>query len=734
MSPPAEAAAALAMPPAPAFAAAAQRCTAGGASLERQARRRMILAIAAAGLLALFASAAFYLFELERATRQQSAALAHYLGQAVLAAEARWDELGREKARAVLRAADPAEALETLGGHFVAAELSGAGPARRGFRSRDAAPPAADPWQHDPTHGRFLRNLRIDLEDGRRLTLQAPLDRHWLAAQSRPDLRLFLATTTAAVATSLGDAGAGEAAALEPLVAGLVQRGDSLFVQAPLRWDSRPDSPILVAQQRLSLMFSLGEVAASGLLFWGFLAAMIWVAVGVWLHDALRQVQFLAYHDPLTGLINRAALLVGLTHMLAESRRNGDFLALLYLDLDRFKTINDSLGHAAGDHVLVETAQRLSACVRDTDFVARLGGDEFVVVLGGLQQPQDAVPVARKAIRALAGPITFHGRELHTSSAVGIAVFPTDTADRDTLLKHADSAMYAAKQAGRGVFRYYDSGLGAQADQRLLLEERLRRAVAERRFVLHYQPIVACRPAAALVGFEALLRWPDGASEGMTPERIVPVAEETGLIVPLGDWVLATACAQMQAWRAAAPERCGALTMAVNVSLKQLLSDDFPGRLAAILARTGLPPERLELEITESLYAERYGSVPGILAQLRALGAHLSIDDFGTGYSALASLTRLPVDRLKIDRSFVRRIADCPDELALARTIVAIGRQLGIEVVAEGVENAEQMALLAGAGCELMQGWLFGRALPDDQVLGWMEAFSRRGADAARGR
>lgn len=637
-------------------------------SLERQARRRMLVAIAVAGLLALFSSSAFYLFEVERATRQQSAALAHYLGQIVRSTEADWQK-----------------------------------------------PAAASVWQSDPAQQRFLRQRA-----GASKTLPLILDHRWLAAQSRPDLRLFLATADGGVASSLGEAGAGEILALAPLASGLIRRGEQLFVQAPLRWDDSPGSPLLVAQQRLSLIFSLGEIAASGLLFWAFLAGLIWITVGIWLQDALRHVQFLAYHDPLTGLINRAALLVGLDHMLAESRRNGACLALLYLDLDRFKNINDSLGHAAGDQVLIESARRLGACVRDADFVARLGGDEFVVVLGELRQPQDATPIARAIIQALAAPIDFNGQPLHTGATIGIALFPNDGDQRDELLSCADSAMYAAKQAGRGSFRHYDRSLGAEAEQRLRLEEGLRQAIELEDFELHYQPIVTCRPQTQLVGFEALIRWPDGNGQYASPERFIPLAEESGLIVPLGDWVLRTACRQMQTWRSEMSAAFGPLTMAVNVSLKQLLSDDFPERVATILAETGLPVAHLELEITEGLYAERYDRVPGILADLRAIGLRLSIDDFGTGYSALANLTRLPVNRLKIDRSFIRNIASRPDELTLARTIVAIGRQLGIEVIAEGVENAEQMVLLVDSGCEYMQGWLFSKALPANAVPDWI--------------
>jgi len=665
------------------------------ASLEQQARWRMLVAIIAAGLLSLFASTAFYLLELERASRQQSASLTHYLGQVVATSEAGW-QAKREGMR------DGDMSGEIFDDHSQV--------------TSDNHPDALPTWVIDTTGRRFLRNLTLP----RKNTLRLALDDHWLAAQSRPDLRLFLATHDRGLSTSLGEAGAGEALALDPLKQGLVHRGEHLFVQVPLRWNDEADSPILVAQQRLSLMFSLSEVAASGLLFWAFLAGLIWIMVGLWLQDTLRHVQHLAYHDPLTGLINRAALLVGIDHMLAESRRNDKYLALLYLDLDRFKHINDSVGHTAGDHVLVESARRLGACVRDTDFVARLGGDEFVVVLGELRQPQDATPIARNIIQALAQGIEFNGQQLHTGTTIGVAIFPNDGDDHDTLLTCADSAMYAAKQSGRGSFRHYDPSLGAEAERRLHLEERLRQAINAGAFELHYQPIMSCSKEVRPIGFEALIRWPDGKNGYTAPDDFIPLAEDAGLIVPLGNWVLETACTQLQSWRTEVPAHFKSLSVAVNISLQQLLSDDFIERVEAILSTSGLPVENLELEITESLYAERYDRVPGILARLRQIGLRISIDDFGTGYSALANLTRLPVNRLKIDRSFIRNIASKPDEMTLAKTIVAIGQQLKIDVIAEGVEDQEQMTLLSDAGCDLMQGWLFSKALAGPELVAWI--------------
>lgn len=377
----------------------------------------MLGAVLMAGLLALLASSSFYLFELERSQRQQSAALAHFLGQMAIASEQRWQE----------------------------AALTSA--ARAGVQ-----PP---PWQLAPEDKRLFRQLPPRLHEGGDQPLRFPLDNAWLMGWSRPDLRLFLVHRGETLATSLGDAGAGEAAALDPLQRGLVRRGEQWFVQVPMRWDNHPDAPLLVAQQGLALLFSLSEVAAAGLLLWALLAGMVWLMLGIWLQEALRQVQFLAYHDPLTGLINRTALLSGLPRMLAESRRSGHPLAVLYLDLDRFKNINDSLGHEAGDQLLVEVARRLKASVRETDSVARLGGDEFVLVLGQLSDPRDAATVAGKLIQSLAKPMRIGTQTLHTGTSIGIALFPDDAEQEALLLKHADCALYAAKSAGRGCFQFF---------------------------------------------------------------------------------------------------------------------------------------------------------------------------------------------------------------------------------------------------------------------------------------
>lgn len=644
--------------------------------LDIQAGRRLLLAIVAAGIFSLLACAAFYLLEVERLTNQQLAALAHHAGQTMHAAD-----LGWQRAVTAGTTANPSEVT-----------LS---------------------WQATADQ-QINRVTTLRLANGQSKTRLFPLDDAWLASASRPELRLYLVWRNRVVASSLGEAGAGEASALAPEAIGRIARQGALFVQAPVRWDNQADSPLLVLQQRLLLPFSLGEIALAGLFLWGILAGLIWLTVGIWLNKALQHIQFLAYHDPLTGLINRAALRIGLTHMLAESRRNHTLLAVFYLDLDRFKTINDSLGHAVGDQVLKETGQRLLACVRDTDFVARLGGDEFIVVVGELTDPNDAASIARKIIGRLAEPILLHEHRLQAGCSIGIATHPGSAKDPDSLIKQADSAMYAAKQSERGRYHFYDESLGAQADQRLSLELKMRQAMNEGNFELHYQPVVRHKDNSQLIGFEALIRWPH-ADGPIAPDEFIPLAEETGLIVALGDWVLRRACAQMQAWHEQF-EHQKALSISVNVSVRQLHAGDFATRVAEALAESGLPADSLVLELTESLYVDRHTAIPDTLRRLRKMGVRLAMDDFGTGYSALASLSRLPLDRLKIDRSFVRNITHIPEELAIARTIIAIGQQLGLEIVAEGVETTEQASLLKDSGCHIQQGWLFGRPLSSDDI------------------
>ena len=633
------------------------------AFLQIRAGRRLMLAIVVAGFVSLLVCVAFYLFEVERLTARQLADLTHRMGQ-------------------VLRSAEPPVAGRALR------------------------------WHYDEKRKALIR---------RGGTSELLIDDSWLAERAQGGIRLFALWRGAVQANSLGAAGAGEAAAITPQISGLVARNHVLFIQAPARWDDSPDSPFIIAQQPLSLPFSLGETAVAGLMLWAILSSLIWLTVGIWLGDALKQVQFLAYHDPLTGLINRAALQVSLPHMMAEARRNESLLAVLYLDLDRFKTINDSLGHGVGDLVLQEVARRLQAVVRETDFVARLGGDEFVVIAGELTYPGDAAGIARKIIEALQQPVAIGGNKLQTGTSIGITTYQGDAENRpESLLKQADSAMYSAKQGGRGRYHFYDASIGARADQRFSLEMQMRQAIADEQFELHYQPIIDSTAGRRLVGFEALLRWPHPAG-AIAPTEFIPLAEESGLIVPLGEWALRQACRRMQAWRLAFPASAPG-SMSVNVSVRQLHDESFPGRVAAALRDSGLAPGALTLELTESLYIDKHTAVPAALRQLRQMGIRLAMDDFGTGYSALASLSRLPLDRLKIDRAFVSKLTHAPEELAIVRTIIGIARQLDLEVVAEGVETSEQATALDEQGCHLHQGWLYGKALPVGEIEKLLES------------
>ncbi len=419
------------------------------------------------------------------------------------------------------------------------------------------------------------------------------------------------------------------------------------------------------------------------------------------------RVRHMAQHDPLTGLPNRLALHMRLALALPEARRHGWKVAVMFLDLDRFKVINDTLGHSVGDELLREVATRLAATVRETDTVARLGGDEFVVVLPDISHVTDAAIVAGKIIGALATPITVNQQELHTSPSIGISIFPTDGSDADTILKNADTAMYHAKGAGRNNYQFFAEEMNRSAIERLGIENKLRQAVTRNEFVLVFQPQFAAgsgRPT----GVEALLRWHHPSEGTIAPDRFIPIAEETGLIVPIGEWVLLNACREMRRWI-----DCGLppLRMAINVSPRQLRRRDFCEMVAGALADSGLAPELLELEITESAVMENPQEAIGILEILGRMGVTLAIDDFGTGYSSLAYLKLFPIDHLKIDRSFVRDIEHDLNDRAIALGTIALAHSLGLKVIAEGVETADQLALLAGNGCDEVQGYLFSQPL-----------------------
>jgi diguanylate cyclase (GGDEF)-like protein/PAS domain S-box-containing protein len=427
------------------------------------------------------------------------------------------------------------------------------------------------------------------------------------------------------------------------------------------------------------------------------------------------QLEHLAHHDALTGLPNRLVLRSKLDEALVRCRRSGQPGALLMMDLDRFKNVNDSLGHAAGDELLTFAAQRLRAALREADLLVRQGGDEFVVLLEGLAQAEDAARVARSLIACVSQPFLLSGgHQAYVGLSIGISLFPADGDSAGDVIKHADSALYEAKAAGRGTYRFYNASLTQVAASRLELEARLRRALERGEFTLHYQPLVNLANGR-LRGVEALVRWQDGEGRTMPPGEFIPLAEDTGLIVPLGEWVLRQACEQVAHWRAEGFELG---TLSVNLSPRQLSLPDIDDRVRAILAETGLPPQVLELEITEGALAGDTADVQDKVSRLKDLGLRIAIDDFGTGYSSLVYLKRFPVDKLKIDRAFVRDVPGDSTDAEIISAIITLGTILRLEVLAEGVENPEQLQFLLQHGCNSGQGFLFSRPVPPEKIRG----------------
>ena len=435
------------------------------------------------------------------------------------------------------------------------------------------------------------------------------------------------------------------------------------------------------------------------------------------------QIRFLAYFDSLTGLPNRRQFTERLARTLEIAQRHNRLAALLFLDLDRFKRINDTLGHSAGDHLLQEVSSRLLTCLRKTDcvtrpsekpaesVVARLGGDEFIVLLGEVSRVQDAARVARRIVEVLSEPFVLQGQEVVVTSSIGITLFPFDGEDADTLLKNADTAMYHAKDQGRNNYQFYNETMNATAFERLVLEGNLRRALERQEFVLHFQPQVKLLDGQ-IFGAEALIRWQHPEMGLVPPGRFIPLAEESGLIVPIGEWALRTACEQMRAWQ---DEGLPAVRIAVNVSSLQFADPGFVATVDQILRATGLLPEHLDLEMTESILMGDVETSITSLQRLKQLGVWLSVDDFGTGYSSLSYLRRFAIDTLKVDRSFLLNVPDDPDHVAITSAIIALARSLHLGVIAEGVESPEQVRFLRHQGCNDAQGFLFGRPVAADE-------------------
>jgi diguanylate cyclase (GGDEF)-like protein/PAS domain S-box-containing protein len=418
-----------------------------------------------------------------------------------------------------------------------------------------------------------------------------------------------------------------------------------------------------------------------------------------------------ANYDTLTGLANRSLLNDRLQQAIFTAASYGTRLAIVFVDLDRFKFINDSLGHHVGDQLLKVMADRFRSCTREFDTVARLGGDEFVLLINGQGEPDSVGAVMERMLEVISQPWRSAGQgEFEVTCSIGVALYPDDGADAETLLKHADSAMYRAKEHGRNNFQFFTNELNRTMKERLELESNLRRALDRGQFELLYQPRLDMS-SRELTGCEALIRWQLPGRGAIGPSSFIPIAEETGLIAPIGRWVLQTACAQNKAWQDAGFKPC---VVSVNVSPRQFRRDDFAQTITEVLEQTKLEPQWLEIELTENMVMHDGEHMVEMLRAIKRLGVQIAVDDFGTGYSSLSYLKRFPVNRLKVDRSFVKDIATDPDSAAIVRTIIALGHNLNLKVVAEGVETEEQIAFLAANACDELQGYYFSKP-----VSGW---------------
>ena len=440
-----------------------------------------------------------------------------------------------------------------------------------------------------------------------------------------------------------------------------------------------------------------------------------------------ERLSFLANFDSLTGLPNRVLFRDRLEQAMARARRSNSPMALMFLDLDHFKVINDSLGHAVGDQLLRQVAETLKGCLRHVDSVARssggetftvsrLGGDEFTVIAEQLSSAEDAAVMARRILEALEAPILMMEHELHVSASIGITIYPTDDTDPDGLVRHTDMAMYRAKAMGRSTYAFFSDELSAEVAARLQLEGQLRRAMERKEFVLYYQP-KASLLTGEVTGVEALIRWHAPGRGMVPPDRFIGVLEDSGLILPVGAWVIRTACAEMAAWdRAGMPP----LSMAVNLSARQFRQPYLASFIQEAISQAGIDPRRLELELTESLLMEDNEATSSVLAALAQMGVRVAMDDFGTGHSSLSYLKRFDIDTLKIDRSFVSELPHDAEDKAIATAIVALGHSLHMKVVAEGVETPQQVDCLRELGCDEMQGYLLSRPMPPVALVAWL--------------
>ena len=529
------------------------------------------------------------------------------------------------------------------------------------------------------------------------------------------------------------------------------------FLREPSFWLDRvhPDDQAMVTEKLKSLT-ELGQLAIE-YRFQKTDGEYLWVCdrmrglwndqiraheiVGCWLDITERKqaedrIRYLAFFDDLTGLPNRAFMKEMLEHSISNAKRYNRRMAVLFLDIDHFKRVNDNLGHDAGDSLLREVAKRLASCVRDSDTVyrpnnemarmaqttenhavSRLGGDEFVVVLAQIDSPEDVATAARRIGAALSAPLTIGTDEVSMAASVGISVYPDDGTDTATLLKNADAALYFAKENGRNSFQFFTKTLNERTAKRYSIESKLKKALDRNEFVLHYQPIIDLRHDT-IIGTEALIRWRQSDETLISPAEFIPIAEETGLIVPIGEWVLHEACRQTAAWHA---DGLPPLFVSVNVSAVQFTKKILAKSLTKALENGNISPEHLQLELTESVIVENTNESRAILDELKEIGVGLCVDDFGTGYSSLAYLKSFPINALKVPRCFVRDLTTDLSDAAIVSATVALAHNLGLRVIAEGIEHRDQNLILKSQGCEQAQGFLFSRPLPAKALVDWVK-------------
>jgi diguanylate cyclase (GGDEF)-like protein len=478
----------------------------------------------------------------------------------------------------------------------------------------------------------------------------------------------------------------------------------------------------------LSLAWFLREANPDYVLYLGYIDFMLQAVIGIGMIACLLEdereaadlaaveIEHLAYHDALTGLPNRPLFIDRLIVALAQAERMNQQLAVLFLDLDRFKNINDSLGHSIGDTLLKAAADRIRRCVREGDTVARFGGDEFTLLIPQVDNVEDAAKVAQKVIETLKIPFMIADRELFITSSIGMSLFPADGLDPETLVRNADTAMYRAKEQGRDNYQLYAPAMNARALERLALENTLRRAILHNELVLHYQPLIDLQ-SRTVVGVEALIRWQHPELGLLSPAHFISVAEISGLIIPIGQWVLRTACRQIRSWQ----KRIGhSVSISVNLSARQFQQPDLVDEIRSALDETGIEPSALELEITESNAMQNAENTIYLLRELKVLGVRIAMDDFGTGYSSLNYLKRFPIDTLKLDKMFIEGIATDPSDAAIVSAVISMAHSLKLKVVAEGVETEEQLAFLSERHCDRIQGYLFSAPLSAEELEAYL--------------